>query len=244
VGLRYGQRLIYDTEAELQSASTELAGDIAYCKDTKKTFICDGIAWTQSLAANRLGAANGVASLGADGKIPTDQINLPASSTGTDATSSAKGIIQLAGDLGGTAAAPTVPGLAGKAAAVHGHTQADILNLVTDLAGKAPTNHTHTRTYAALASGTVAMAFATNAVVKVTPTAASTFTTTVPPAGTLVQLMILTAGIASFVITFGAGFKAVGTLATGTTANRVFVINFISDGTNLYESGRTAAMVA
>ncbi len=32
----------------------------------------------------------------------------------TDATTGAKGIVQLAGDLGGTAAAPTVPGLAGK----------------------------------------------------------------------------------------------------------------------------------
>lgn len=33
-----------------------------------------------------------------------------------DATAGAKGIVQLAGDLGGTAAAPTVPGLAGKQA--------------------------------------------------------------------------------------------------------------------------------
>ena len=32
-----------------------------------------------------------------------------------DATSSFKGVVQLAGDLGGMAAAPTVPGLAGKA---------------------------------------------------------------------------------------------------------------------------------
>jgi hypothetical protein len=35
---------------------------------------------------------------------------------GTDATTLAKGIVQLAGDLGGTAALPTVPGLAAKAA--------------------------------------------------------------------------------------------------------------------------------
>lgn len=33
----------------------------------------------------------------------------------SDATTTGKGIVQLAGDLGGTAAAPTVPGLAGKA---------------------------------------------------------------------------------------------------------------------------------
>lgn len=36
--------------------------------------------------------------------------------TPPDATTSVKGVIQLAGDLGGTAAAPTVPGLASKAA--------------------------------------------------------------------------------------------------------------------------------
>lgn len=35
--------------------------------------------------------------------------------TVVDATSSVKGVVQLAGDLGGTAAAPTVPGLANKA---------------------------------------------------------------------------------------------------------------------------------
>jgi len=56
--------------------------------------------------------------------------------------------------------------------------------------------------------------------------------------------MVLTSGTSSFVITFGSGFKPVGTLATGTTASRVFIVNFISNGTNLYEAGRTAAMVA
>ena len=43
-----------------------------------------------------------------------------------DATTTSKGVVQLAGDLGGTAAAPTVPGLAGKAATVHTHPAADI----------------------------------------------------------------------------------------------------------------------
>ena len=43
-----------------------------------------------------------------------------------DATSSTKGSIQLAGDLAGTAAAPTVPGLATKANTTHTHTAADI----------------------------------------------------------------------------------------------------------------------
>lgn len=58
------------------------------------------------------GAVNGVATLDGSGKVPVGQLPAP---TTPDATSSAKGIVQLTGDLGGTAAAPTVPGLATKA---------------------------------------------------------------------------------------------------------------------------------
>src|SRR5699024_5269116 len=43
----------------------------------------------------------------------------PASPTGT-------GIVRLTGDLGGTATAPTVPGLAGKANTTHTHTAVQI----------------------------------------------------------------------------------------------------------------------
>jgi hypothetical protein len=95
-----------------------------------------------------------------------------------------------------------------------------------------------------LANGATAMDLATNDSVKVTPTANATYTTTVPAAGHRRTILVLTSGTTSRTITFGSGFKAVGTLATGTTSARVFVINFISDGTNLYEAGRTAAMVA
>jgi hypothetical protein len=108
----------------------------------------------------------------------------------------------------------------------------------TALNAKAPVG------FATLANGTLAMAFATNNTVKVTPTATGTFTTTVPPAGTQCTLIILTAGVASFTITFGTGFKSTATLATGTTAARVFVVSWISDGTNLYETSRTIAMAA
>ena len=98
--------------------------------------------------------------------------------------------------------------------------------------------------YALLANGTTAMAFGTNTVVKVTPTANATFTTTVPPAGSPCTLIILTSGTTSRTITFGTGFKSTATLATGTTSARVFVIHWISDGSVLYEAGRTVAMVA
>lgn len=63
--------------------------------------------------------------------------------TPPDASTSTKGIVQLAGDLAGTAAAPTVPGLAGKANTSHTHTESDITGLVADLAGKAASTHTH-----------------------------------------------------------------------------------------------------
>jgi hypothetical protein len=98
--------------------------------------------------------------------------------------------------------------------------------------------------YSVLSSGTLAMDFATNTCVKITPSATQTFTTTVPAAGKPRTLIILTSGTTSRTITFGAGFKPTATLATGTTSARVFVIHWISDGLNLYEAGRTAAMVA
>lgn len=98
--------------------------------------------------------------------------------------------------------------------------------------------------YALLSNDTLAQALATNYVTKLTVTANRTLTTTVPPAGVRCAVIILTSGGSSFTITFGAGFKPTGTLATGATTGRVFVVNFISDGTNLYEAGRTAAMVA
>jgi len=95
-----------------------------------------------------------------------------------------------------------------------------------------------------LANDTLAQALATNINTKLTVTASRTLTTTVPAAGMRCSVLILTSGTTSYTITFGTGFKPVSTLATGTTSGRLFVVNFISDGTNLYEAGRTAAMVA
>jgi hypothetical protein len=98
--------------------------------------------------------------------------------------------------------------------------------------------------YAALANDTLTIAFATQSVAKLTVTDNRTLTTTVPPAGSRSTLIVLTSGTNSFTITFGAGFKSTGTLATGTSDAKVFVVSFVSDGTNLYETGRTAAMAA
>jgi len=49
-----------------------------------------------------------------------------AASGAPDATSSVKGVLQLTGDLGGTAASPTVPGLSGKANTSHTHAASDV----------------------------------------------------------------------------------------------------------------------
>jgi len=76
--------------------------------------------------------------------------NLTFSATGggsvSDATTSSKGIVQLAGDLGGTAAAPTVPGLAGKANTVHTHTASDV-NAGTFVSARLGSGTADTTTY-------------------------------------------------------------------------------------------------
>jgi len=92
------------------------------------------------------------------------------------------------------------------------------------------------------ANGTLALAFASNGVVQVTPTAGGTFTSTVPPAGTRTTLIVLTTGTTTYTMTFGTGFKTTGTLVTGTVAARRFIFQFISDGTSLIEASRTIAI--
>lgn len=88
--------------------------------DAKTVYLSQtaGTGLTPGIPLSQKAAVSGVASLGADGKVPTAQ--LPASVVVSDASTTAKGIVQLAGDLAGTAAAPTVPGLAAKADLVGG----------------------------------------------------------------------------------------------------------------------------
>lgn len=77
----------------------------------------------------------------------------------------------------------------------------------------------------------------------VTPTGAITLNASpVGPVGTYRTLTILTSGVSSFVITFGTNIKSQGTLATGTVTAKTFLVEFISDGTNLIELSRTIAM--
>lgn len=53
--------------------------------------------------------------------------------------------------------------------------------------------------------------------------------------------LIVQATGTSRTLTFGSPFKKTGTLASG-TASAIFVMTFVSDGTNLCESSRTAAL--
>lgn len=85
----------------------QLAGDLG---GTAAVPTVPGLA--NKISTSARGAVNGVASLDNTGRVPIAQ--LPAGYE-ADATTTTKGIVQLAGDLGGTAAAPTVPGLASKA---------------------------------------------------------------------------------------------------------------------------------
>lgn len=91
-------------------------------------------------------------------------------------------------------------------------------------------------------SGVSALGLNAYEVMQQTPTSTRTYTTLVPRAGSRRTLIILTSGTTSYTLTFGTGFKSTGTLATGATSARRFVINFVSDGTFLIETSRTVAI--
>lgn len=93
-------------------------------------------------------------------------------------------------------------------------------------------------------ANTAAQALGTNTVSMVLISANTTLTSTVPPAGSFASVIIRTSGTTTRTVTFGTGFKSQGTLATGATADRFWVVNFVSDGTFLYESSRTTTAYA
>lgn len=66
--------------------------------------------------------------------------------------------------------------------------------------------------------------------------------TTGAVAGRSYFLVVTTSGTSSYTLTFGTNFKTTGTLATGTSSAKKFVISFIYDGTNFNEVSRTTAM--
>lgn len=85
-----------------------------------------------------------------------------------------------------------------------------------------------------------------NIVTTHTPTVAETINFASPSSvgtvGVDIFLKVVTSGATSYTLTFGANTKSQGTLATGTTTGKTFVVEFVSDGTNWVEAGRTTAM--
>lgn len=73
-------------------------------------------------------------------------------------------------------------------------------------------------------------------------TTGNILTSSVNAKGQRLNIIITTSGVSSFTITFTTNFKTTGTLATGTTSGKVFVISFVSDGVNYNEVSRTTAM--
>lgn len=58
--------------------------------------------------------------------------------------------------------------------------------------------------------------------------------------GQEINILFITAGTADEVITFSTNFHSVGTLTLGTTADRYYMVTFISNGTAWFEKCRTA----
>ena len=94
-----------------------LAGDVT--GDSSATVIANGAVTSAKIASATIAESN---------LVPTVVAKLNAASAIGNATSATPGLVQLAGDLSGTATAPTVPGLAGKANTVHVHAGSDIVS--------------------------------------------------------------------------------------------------------------------
>jgi hypothetical protein len=192
------------------------------------------------LSAYQIAVANGFTGTEAEWLLSLKGAKGDTGATGTPGTKGDTGLQGLPGANGtpGAKGDQGIQGLPGSDASV---TKANVEAVLTG----AISTHTHSYQplgYVVLSNDTLAQALATNINTQLTVTAARTLTTTVPAAGIRCTITIVTSGASSFVVTFGTGFKPVGTLATGTTTARAFTIEFMSNGTNLREVSRTAAM--
>jgi len=79
---------------------------------------------------------------------------------------------------------------------------------------------------------------------KVTPTGSCNVNASMISAnvGQRVTLIVLTSGTNSYVLTFNTNFLSTGTLTTGASSAKTFVVDFVSNGTTLIEVSRTTAM--
>jgi hypothetical protein len=75
--------------------------------------------------------------------------------------------------------------------------------------------------------------------------ASITLTASSAPLGSLVRLLVTATTVQNTTITFGTGFRSVGTLvvtAAAGPANQSYIITFVGNGTSMFEASRTAAM--
>lgn len=93
----------------------------------------------------------------------------------------------------------------------------------------------------ALTSAATIALTATKSIQTLTPAHTATINCASVGQGAL-YLVITTSGTNSYTLTFGTGFKSTGTLATGASSGKVFVVQFVSDGTTYHEVSRTTAM--
>jgi hypothetical protein len=89
---------------------------------------------------------------------------------------------------------------------------------------------------------TVAITASAGTTYTLTPAQTETITVSGGIEGKDLYLLILTSGTTSYTLTFGTGFHATGTLATGSTTGKYFMLHFKDIGGTFYEVSRTAAM--
>ena len=211
---------------DVATGNALISGGVGVAPAYGKIGLTTHVSGTLPVASGGTGAATltgyvkgaGTSAFTAAASIP----NTDVSGLGTMSTQAASAVAITGGSIDGTTVGATT------AASVKG-TSIVSTSVITD-------------GFATRAAGTLALAFATNGVVQVTPNLTGSFTTTVPAAGTRCTLIVLTSGTTSFTMTFGTGFKTTGTLATGTVTARYFILQFISDGTSLIECSRTVAI--
>lgn len=121
-----GQAIIDTTDSRLNDQRTPTNGSVTDTKIASGGLSPSSITGTAEVTSAK-GQANGYAPLGNNSLIPTANVAGGTATATTflrgdqswsalpSATTSTSGIVQLAGDLGGTSTSPTVPGLASKA---------------------------------------------------------------------------------------------------------------------------------
>lgn len=121
-----GTAVVVTSDSRLSDQRTPSDGSVTDAKITSGGLSPSKISGTAEVVSNK-GQANGYAPLDASSHVPVANIASGSALVSTylrgdqswaslpDASASAKGVIQLAGDLGGSATSPTVPSLANKA---------------------------------------------------------------------------------------------------------------------------------